>query len=181
MTLPESKIAHKYLDGLFGVEIGGSLYNPFGLNTLNVDFSIENSFRKEEKRLCGKSMPVDLIADASNLPLKFNSIDFIVSSHVIEHLPHPKDVLLDWYKIVKQYIFIICPHYQRTFDSNRRLSLLNEVLVGTDSKSKAHHFVWNTELLLKLCTYLMLPVVACHDVDDKALNGFTIIIQKEGT
>lgn len=36
---PESKLAHKLLDGMKGIEIGASLHNPFRLNTLNVDYT----------------------------------------------------------------------------------------------------------------------------------------------
>ena len=35
----ESALAHKDLDGLRAVEIGGSIHNPFGLNTLNDDYT----------------------------------------------------------------------------------------------------------------------------------------------
>lgn len=36
---PESKLAHKLLDGMKGIEIGASLHNPFCLDTLNVDYT----------------------------------------------------------------------------------------------------------------------------------------------
>ena len=39
MKFPESALAHKYLDGLKGIEIGGSAHNPFGLDTINVDYT----------------------------------------------------------------------------------------------------------------------------------------------
>lgn len=35
----ESQLAHKLLDGLRGIEIGAGINNPFGLDTLNVDYS----------------------------------------------------------------------------------------------------------------------------------------------
>jgi hypothetical protein len=35
----ESQLAHHLLDGLNGIEIGASVLNPFGLDTLNVDYS----------------------------------------------------------------------------------------------------------------------------------------------
>ena len=51
---PESALAHKYCVGK-GLEIGGCATNPFGLNTLNVDFtdSMDTVFKKEEIRLRG--------------------------------------------------------------------------------------------------------------------------------
>ncbi len=39
MKFRESQLAHKYLDGLKGLEIGGSEHNSFGLDTLNVDYT----------------------------------------------------------------------------------------------------------------------------------------------
>ncbi len=52
---PESSLAHKYCLGK-GLEIGGSAHNPFGLHTMNVDFtdSLETEFKKEEIRQCGR-------------------------------------------------------------------------------------------------------------------------------
>ena len=44
IIFPESKLAHKYLDNLIGIEIGGSAHNSFGLNTINVDNY--NDFKK---------------------------------------------------------------------------------------------------------------------------------------
>ena len=50
VLFPNSELAHKYLDGLEGIEIGGSAHNPFGLNTLNVDRfgSMDTQFKEEE-------------------------------------------------------------------------------------------------------------------------------------
>jgi hypothetical protein len=39
MIYKESRRAHRLLDGLFGLEIGASYHNPFGLNTLNIDYT----------------------------------------------------------------------------------------------------------------------------------------------
>ena len=41
MKFKESALAHRLLDGLEGIEIGGSAHNPFGLKTRNVDYSGE--------------------------------------------------------------------------------------------------------------------------------------------
>jgi len=41
-----------------------------------------------------------------------------------------------------------------------------------------HHSFWVTEDFLELCHYLGLAVVEYQDVDDKAGNGFTVVIQK---
>lgn len=51
----ESKLAHKLLDGLQGIEIGPSTHNPYGLQTLNVDYSDEmsNVFQAQSKNKTG--------------------------------------------------------------------------------------------------------------------------------
>lgn len=39
VRFPESRLAHRLLDGLKGLEIGASSHNPYGLDTWNVDFT----------------------------------------------------------------------------------------------------------------------------------------------
>ena len=48
--MKESALAHEYLDGLSGIEIGGSSHNSFGLDTKNVDYtdSLDTIFKKAE-------------------------------------------------------------------------------------------------------------------------------------
>lgn len=38
---PESPLAHKFLDGLTGIEIGAAAYAPFGVNAKNVGLTKE--------------------------------------------------------------------------------------------------------------------------------------------
>lgn len=60
----ESKPAHKYLDGLANLEVGGGVHDPFGLNARNVDYTVAlNTFLKQEEiKLCGKVLKVDIVA-----------------------------------------------------------------------------------------------------------------------
>ncbi len=44
----------------------------------------------------------DLTADATELPFKDNSIDFIVSSHAIEHMVNIKKMFKEWYRVLKK-------------------------------------------------------------------------------
>jgi len=54
MKFKESALAHKLLDGLDGLEIGGSAHNSFGLKTRNVDNTAElTCFQQEAIKLCG--------------------------------------------------------------------------------------------------------------------------------
>jgi ubiquinone/menaquinone biosynthesis C-methylase UbiE len=102
MKFRDSKIAHKYLDGLNGVEIGGSAHNPFNLNTINVDFTDELTiYKKEEINLCGEYMKVDVVSDALNLPFENEKYDFVISSHQIEHCFNIIDTIREYIRVIK--------------------------------------------------------------------------------
>jgi SAM-dependent methyltransferase len=190
-SVPPSRLALKYLRGLEGLEIGGSAHNPFGLKTKNVDFQAEPDtvFKKFEIEMCGKALPVDIVASGDDLPVPDQSQDFVISSHVIEHFFDPIKALLEWNRVIRPggYIFVIAPHKERTFDKNRPRTPLVELIARHDGRiprpaedTHEHYSVWITEDFLELCRYLNLRVVDYQDVDDKVGNGFTIVVQKEG-
>ena len=120
------------------------------------------------------------------LPLEDNSVDFVVSSHVIEHFPDPIKALREWYRVVKPggYLYIIAPHKERTFDKDRDRTTLAELIerhrtgIGPDPDA-AHCSVWITEDFVELIRYLGWPVMAVQDVDDKVGNGFAVVIGVE--
>lgn len=113
MKFKESKLAHKYLDGLKGLEIGGSAHNAFGLDTLNVDYTddMNTVFKRAEIELCGEAMGVDIVAYGDALPVGDSTQDFVISSHVIEHMFDPIKTLKEWHRVVKNegVIFTIAP------------------------------------------------------------------------
>lgn len=185
---PESKLAHQMLDGLKGVEIGGSHTNGFGLDTLNIDYTDDYTtvFKQEEVRQSGKYAKVDIVAHGDELPLADNSVDFVINSHVIEHVYDPIKTIKEWIRVVKPggYVYIIAPHKERTFDKDRDRSTLAELIDRHEHPNPpvpmhyGHHSVWITEDFLELCQHCGWNVVAYQDVDDKVGNGFTVVIQK---
>lgn len=185
---PESALAHYLLDGLRGIEIGGSAHNPFGLNTLNIDYTddITTSFKQEEITLCGEYLKVDLVALGDDLPFKDNQVDFVISSHAIEHFYDPVKTIKEWLRVVKPggYVYIIAPHKERTFDKDRPRTLLSEIIERHDYPNPpvpdhhGHHSVWITEDFVEICHYYNWPILAVQDVDDKVGNGFTVVIKK---
>lgn len=185
----ESPLAHKILDGLSGVEIGASAQNPFGLKTRNIDYSDDYTtvFKLEELSSTGTYAKVDLVAAGDALPLENDSVDFVISSHVIEHFYDPIRAVKEWLRVVRPggYVYIIAPHKERTFDKPRPRTPLEELIDRHEHPNPpvpdhhGHYSVWITEDFLELSDHFNWKVIAWQDVDDKVGNGFTIVIQKE--
>lgn len=180
----ESALAHRYLDGLNGIEIGGAVHNQFGLRTLNIDNSIDTVFKKKEVALAGTTLRVDLIAEGDELPLADNSQDFVLTSHVIEHFLDPIKALKDWYRVVKDggYIVAVVPHKERTFDKDRPRTPLTELIERHVANLprplvNKHFSVWIAEDFLELVEYLGWRLLEVQDPDDKVGNGFTVVIK----
>ncbi len=124
-----SALATKYLGNLHGIEIGASTQNSFGLKrSINVDFSDEQGGLWQEKA-CAPAV-VNIVAFGDDLPFKSGSLDYVLSSHVIEHFFDPIKALREWHRVIKPggYIFIIAPHKDRTFDKVREVTQLQELI-----------------------------------------------------
>lgn len=205
MKFAESALAHKYLDGLKGIEIGGSAHNSFGLDTLNVDFtdSLDTPFKKAEIQMCGECMKVDIIASGDNLPLEDESVDFVISSHVIEHFFDPVLAIKEWLRVVKKggYVFIIAPLQNALPTETRPCTKVEEIIARHEGKMKreevnmdeghqistvsglpmgehGHWSVWNLQDFLPICKHYGWEVVETEDRDSKVGNGFTVILSK---
>lgn len=182
-----SKLANYYLEGLKGIEIGGSYHNRFGLNTLNVDYTDEYTiFKQEEVKLAGQYMKVDVVANGNDLPFKDNEWDFVINSHVLEHFFDPIKAIEEWIRVIRPggILFMIIPHKERTFDKSRERTTLKELIdrhngIIEDPKVDGHHNVWITEDVVELCLFMKLKVIDVQDVDDKVGNGFTIVVRKD--
>lgn len=181
-TTHRSGLADKWLAGLEGIEIGGAAHNDFGLARLNVDRYGEPDtvFKREEIERCGRALDVDIVAPAHALPFGDGAWDFVLASHVIEHVPDPIRALEEWRRVARARLFLVVPHRDRTFDSDRPLTPLAELVErharGLDSSEDRHWTVWNLETFLELCDHLTLPVLETRDPDDKTGNGFAVVL-----
>jgi SAM-dependent methyltransferase len=187
----ESALAHKLLNGLRGLEIGGSAHNAFGLNTLNVDYTDDYTtvFKKQEIELAGECLKVDVVASGENLPFKDSTVDFVISSHVIEHFYDPVKTIKEWLRVVKHggYVFIIAPHRDRIGEKAGLRTLPAEIIDRHEHPNPpkvdhhGHYSCWKTEDFVGFCRHYGWKIAAVQDVDDKVGNGFTVVIQKEGS
>jgi SAM-dependent methyltransferase len=184
----ESALAHQLLDGQRGIEIGASIHNPFGLKTLNVDYTddITTAFKQEEIAIYGYPLKVDIVSPGDDLPFKDNFWDFVINSHVIEHFYDPVKSIKEWLRVVKPggYVYMIVPHKERTFDRDRPRTTLAEIIQNHDYPNPpvpdhhGHYSVWITQDFIDICTHYGWTIIAVQDVDDKVGNGFTVVIQK---
>ena len=72
------------------------------------------------------------------------------------------------------------PHRDRTFDSDRELTPVDELIErhasGFSSDEDRHWSVWSCESFVELCQRIGLSVIETEDPDKKVGNGFAIVI-----
>jgi SAM-dependent methyltransferase len=185
---PESALAHKLLDGLAGIEIGGAAHNAFGLNTWNVDRLTPDDpqtamYAESQIEMCGEVMPIDVVSTGDLLPFADKSLDFVVSSHVVEHFYDPVSAIDEWARIARRYIFIICPQRDAlATDAVLPLTPLDEHRAryaepaATKISTDWHHSRWTSQSFHAMCESVGYHVTHLEDPDDKVGNGFTIVI-----
>jgi SAM-dependent methyltransferase len=176
------RLFHSYLDGLKGVEIGGAAHNDFKVDVVNVDryAEMDTVYKEAERELWGRARPVDIIARGHELPLDDKSYDFVLASHVIEHIPDPIAALEEWARVARRYIVLVVPHRDRTFDRDRDLTPLSELIErhesGFTSDEDRHWSVWTCETFLELCEHIGFEVLEARDPDARDGNGFAVIL-----
>lgn len=170
------------LDGLSGVEIGGSAHNDYGLDVINVDRwgGEDTVYKAEELRRAGATRAVDVVARGDELPFADGSYDFVFASHVIEHFPDPVGALREWVRVARRYVLLVVPHRDRTFDAGRPLTGADELIArheaGFSSEEDRHWSVWTCESFVELCRRLDLRVLDWEDPDSRGGNGFAVLI-----
>lgn len=178
MKFKESKLAHKLLDGMKGIEIGGAAHNPFNLDTINVDVSNDNPIYMVEQRAYGNdALTVDVIANGDNLPFDDKSFDFVISSHVLEHFINPIKALIEWERVARKYIFMIIPHAVRTGEAQPMATLpvlMKAYEDGIPNDNDRHHYGYTPESMREILRGYDFDI---YDPDDKVGNGFTVVIR----
>jgi SAM-dependent methyltransferase len=182
-----SKFVSGYLEGSKGIEIGAASHNRFYLDAVNVDryAGDDTAYKHQERRLARSTVRVDVVAPGDDLPFEDDSHDFVFSSHVIEHFPDPIKALCEWVRVARRYVVVIVPHRDRTFDADRPLTTVDELIerhrMAFVSEEDRHWTVWTCESFLEMCEAVGLRVIDHQDPDDKVGNGFTVVIDAAGS
>jgi SAM-dependent methyltransferase len=120
-----------------GMEIG-ALWRRFPLprraHVWYLDHLNPDGLEAHYPELKGRILRPDLLADATQLPLAPASLDFLIASHVLEHLPFPLAALRAWYHALAPggVLLLRVPDKRYTFDKRRARTPLAR-LVSEDS------------------------------------------------
>jgi SAM-dependent methyltransferase len=155
-------LCRKFVTGTIGLEIGGpsAIFARRGLLPVypvaaridNCNFSArtiwgsategEAGFLFDKRRPRGKQSffeATDLSAISSN------SYDFVLSSHVLEHVANPLLALSEWIRVIKPggILALVVPHREGTFDHRRSVTDLEHLVAdfdrGTTEADTTHH------------------------------------------
>jgi len=194
---------HRYLDGLQGLEIGAAAHNPFGLQTKNVGLTREfdaddyEFFKASQIEMCGEWAQIDIPASAEDIPVPNNSQDFVISSHVWEHLASPLLALEEWGRVVRPngYILAIVPKRDaEPSDVGRPITPIEELIRHYELRStpadrmledgirSLHYTVFSPESLREIAAWYnrthpstQLLEIVFLETDDKVGNGHLIL------
>jgi predicted SAM-dependent methyltransferase len=109
------------------------------------------------------------ISEASDLSsIKDNSYDFLLSSHVIEHLANPVRAVIEWKRIIKPggFMVIVAPDRQRTYDHNRPLTSFEHIIEDHLNKTDEGDMTHLGEII-ELHDLSMDPTVASFEDHEK--------------
>lgn len=141
----------KYLNGR-GIEIG-ALNNPLKIDrnkakVIYVDlFDRKNLIIQNPETPAGEISASDLIADAQDLNMIADGkLDFIIASHLFEHLPNPIKAMKEFHRVLKMggVLYLIIPDKRYGFDKARPITplghLINDYKTGATIKTSIAHY-----------------------------------------
>lgn len=128
----ENKLLARHLRGK-GVEIG-ALWRKFPVprraSVWYVDRVHPSNLREEYPEVGQQLIPPDIVGDAGQLPFQDGSLDFLVASHVLEHMPFPLATLRHWYQTLapRGVLLLKIPDKRYTFDARRQRTPLEHLI-----------------------------------------------------
>jgi SAM-dependent methyltransferase len=95
----------------------------------------------------------DYYGHACALPFHANSLDYVISSHVLEHVANPVAALEEWYRVLRPggIVYLLVPDRRVTWDHGRPLTPVEHMLAdyeaGTTPADATHidDFVQNVD------------------------------------
>jgi SAM-dependent methyltransferase len=87
----------------------------------------------------GKRCMVDIISDAGKLPFAQNTLDYVASSHLVEHLPNPVQAIMEWIAVTRPggLIYTVVPDARFTFDHRRERTTIQHLIDDFERQTTA--------------------------------------------
>jgi SAM-dependent methyltransferase len=210
---PESMLAHNYCVGE-GIELGAAAHNPFNLpSSVNVspfsddpdnpEFEDWITYKKHQIENCGRYAIVDLPGEACSIPVPDASQDYILSSHVVEHVPDLVGAFFEWNRVLRKggVIFTIFPkHDAAELDARREITSLWHFIEdfvfgrdpethpfdGVEPRRRGHYHVFSLESMVGLIEWcnrhlgLNWQIQEVEETDSKVGNGHSVVARYLG-
>ena len=181
-------------------------HNPFHLpDCLNVALAADaEAYQRLQAAMCGSYAEIDVVCDAAEVDTVFaaGSLDYVVSSHLLQCHPNPIKVLLAWTHVLKPggILFLIVPQRDaHPFDRSRPLT---PVSAFSDAYERdlmpqtapiplpygrgGHYHVYTVGTLLALVGAVNRRLIGARlrveivlETDDKVGNGHCLVLRKE--
>lgn len=142
IAISERRQATRYLQGS-GIEIG-ACHVPIDVdhrccNVRYVDRFTAAEIEERFPELSGHSIvPTDIICDVASdglHPFADESLDFIIASHLLEHLPNPLGFLKECHRVLRNsgILYLAVPDKDYTFDRGRQRTSLAHLIEHLES------------------------------------------------
>lgn len=111
-----------------GIEIGAHGHPIPGIQPFYVD-----RFRE----FAGEKCPAHVLSDGAVLPFRDSSLDYVASSHLLEHLADPAGAIVEWYRAVKPggILYLVVPDRRLTFDRHRPRTKVSHLIEDFERKT----------------------------------------------
>ena len=212
-VFPPHPLALKYCTGK-GIELGAALHNPFGLaDCLNVapsdgvhfvhprDLEDYKKYENAQMSFARNIARVDKVGDFRHIPFDSESLDYVISSHVIEHEPNPVAAFVESARVLKEGGIVFCIFPKRTAETHCDIFLpltsLDELIAAYRQARtvenypvpqcggwRGHYYRYSLQLMLRLINWInreklaTFRVEAVEETDEKVGNGHTVVLRK---
>ena len=148
----------QYLRGT-GIEIGAHQHPIEGIHPIYVD-------KYKAFREIPDAIPPHYFGTACKLPFYDNALDYIATSHVLEHLPNPALALREWHRVLRPggLIYMVVPDKHRTFDHTRAVTPCSHLISDFEKNTEASDPTHINELVDDTDWTLWKPDIRPEDV-----------------